>query len=375
MPLPAHINALTDDQAVEKIRDCKRQLGERLVILGHHYQRDEIIQFADFTGDSLKLSQRAAEQKSADYIVFCGVHFMAESADILTSDDQIVLLPDMTAGCSMADMADLDQVEDAWQTLQEQIPQSENLVPVTYVNSSADIKAFCGKHNGYCVTSSNCRAIFEAVWSKNPEARILFLPDEHLGRNTAYDMGIALDRMPLYDPFELLGAITPEQYQTAKVVLWKGFCSVHGEFNVEQIQKARAEEPDINVIVHPECTFDVVQMADDSGSTSKIVQVINAAPAGSSWIVGTEINLIKRLAQEMKGKNIRVRSLSGKACPCSTMYRIDLPHLAWIMENVVSHSNDPQNTKLPNRILVETDTKKFARLALDKMMELSTCTV
>jgi len=371
MPLPAHINALTDDQAVETIQDCRRQLGDRLVILGHHYQRDEIIQFADFTGDSLKLSQRAAEQTGADYIVFCGVHFMAESADILSGDHQAVLLPDMTAGCSMADMADLDQVEEAWETLLEQVPHPEALVPVTYVNCSADIKAFCGKHDGYCCTSSNCRLIFESIWSKNPEARIFFLPDEHLGRNTAFEMGIALETMPVYDPFEPLGAITPEQYQKSKVVLWKGFCSVHGEFTVEQIQKARDAEPDIHVIVHPECTFDVVQMADDNGSTSKIVQIINAAPAGSSWVVGTEINLIKRLAEELKEKNIKVRSLSGKACPCSTMYRIDLPHLAWIMEQLVRHSEDPQNTKLPNRITVEGETQKFARLALDRMMELS----
>ena len=370
MPLPTHITQMTDEQAVVNIYRCKAQLADRLVILGHHYQRDEIIQFADFTGDSLKLSQRAAEQDKADYIVFCGVHFMAESADILTSDEQIVLLPDMTAGCSMADMADLDQVEEAWQTLQEQLAQPEKLVPVTYVNSSADIKAFCGKHNGYCCTSSNCRAIFEAIWSQQPDAVILFLPDEHLGRNTAFEMGVALESMPIYDPFEPLGAIDEGQYRSAKVVLWKGFCSVHGEFTVEQIEKARAEEPDIHVIVHPECSFDVVQMADDSGSTSKIVQVINAAPNGSSWIVGTEINLVNRLAEELKEKHIKVRSLSGKACPCSTMYRIDLPHLAWIMENVVRHSQDP-SSKLPNRIVVPEETKKYARLSLEKMMHVS----
>ena len=370
IPLPAEVNRMSESEAAERIWEYKKLLGPRLVVLGHHYQRNDVIQFSDFRGDSLKLSQQAAEQKEADYIVFCGVHFMAESADILTTDEQIVLLPDMTAGCSMADMADFDQVEEAWEVLENNLPDIDKVIPVTYVNSSAAIKAFTGKHKGICCTSSNCQAIFETVWQENPEAIIFFLPDEHLGRNTAHAMDVSLNRMQLYDPFEIDGAITPEQFANAKVVLWKGFCSVHGEFNVDQIEKIRSEDPAVNVIVHPECTFDVVQAADDSGSTSKIVKVLEAAEPGSSWAVGTEINLIKRLAEQVKDKNIRVRSLSGKACPCSTMYRIDLPHLTWIMQKVAQHSQDPSTT-LPNQIKVDPETRKWAKRALDRMMDIS----
>lgn len=370
MPLPSEVNRMSESEAAERIWEYKKLLGPRLVVLGHHYQRDDVIQFSDFRGDSLKLSQQAAEQREADYIVFCGVHFMAESADILTTDEQIVLLPDMTAGCSMADMADFDQVEEAWEVLENNLPDIDKVIPVTYVNSSAEIKAFTGKHKGICCTSSNCQAIFETVWQKNPEAIIFFLPDEHLGRNTAHAMDVPLNRMRLYDPFEIDGAITPEQFANAKIILWKGFCSVHGEFNVDQIEKIRSEDPAVNVIVHPECTFDVVQAADDSGSTSKIVKVIEAAEPGSNWAVGTEINLIKRLAEQVKDKNIRVRSLSGKACPCSTMYRIDLPHLTWIMQKVAQHSQDPSTT-LPNQIKVDPETRKWAKRALDRMMDIS----
>lgn len=370
MPLPSEVNRMSESEAAERIWEYKKLLGPRLVVLGHHYQRDDVIQFSDFRGDSLKLSQQAAEQREADYIVFCGVHFMAESADILTTDEQIVLLPDMTAGCSMADMADFDQVEEAWEVLENNLPDIDKVIPVTYVNSSAEIKAFTGKHKGICCTSSNCQAIFETVWQKNPEAIIFFLPDEHLGRNTAHAMDVPLNRMRLYDPFEIDGAITPEQFANAKIILWKGFCSVHGEFNVDQIEKIRSEDPAVNVIVHPECTFDVVQAADDSGSTSKIVKVIEAAEPGSNWAVGTEINLIKRLAEQVKDKNIRVRSLSGKACPCSTMYRIDLPHLTWIMQKVAQHSQDPSTT-LPNQIKVDLETRKWAKRALDRMMDIS----
>jgi len=370
MPLPSEVNRMSESEAAERIWEYKKLLGPRLVVLGHHYQRDDVIQFSDFRGDSLKLSQQAAEQREADYIVFCGVHFMAESADILTTDEQIVLLPDMTAGCSMADMADFDQVEEAWEVLENNLPDIDKVIPVTYVNSSAEIKAFTGKHKGICCTSSNCQAIFETVWQKNPEAIIFFLPDEHLGRNTAHAMDVPLNRMRFYDPFEIDGAITPEQFANAKIILWKGFCSVHGEFNVDQIEKIRSEDPAVNVIVHPECTFDVVQAADDSGSTSKIVKVIEAAEPGSNWAVGTEINLIKRLAEQVKDKNIRVRSLSGKACPCSTMYRIDLPHLTWIMQKVAQHSQDPSTT-LPNQIKVDPETRKWAKRALDRMMDIS----
>ena len=370
-PLPEHIKAMTEAESVELIAHVKRELGEKLVVLGHHYQRDDVIQFADYTGDSLKLSQLAAAQKQARYIVFCGVHFMAESADILTAPDQVVLLPDLTAGCSMADMADLDQVEDAWEILKENLPLGRHLVPVTYVNSSASIKAFCGRHAGLCCTSSNCQAVFGTVWTDDPNAVIFFLPDEHLGRNTAYGMGVDLKTMPLYDPFALNGDIGTEEFHRCRVVLWKGFCSVHGDFKVEQIEKARSTDDDIRVIVHPECTFEVVQQADFSGSTAKIVEMIQGATAGSHWIVGTEINLVKRLAEQMKDRGITVRSLNGKACPCATMYRIDLPHLAWIMEQVHEHSKDPCAVKLHNQIVVESETKSQARLALDRMMAIT----
>ncbi len=370
MPLPTDVTRMSEAEAVARIWEIKRLLGERLVVLGHHYQRDDVIQFADFRGDSLRLSQLAAEQKDADYIVFCGVHFMAESADILTSEKQIVLLPDMTAGCSMSDMAEIDQVEEAWEALAGHFEDMSQVVPVTYVNSSAAIKAFTGRNGGVCCTSSNCRAIFEAVWAQKPDARIFFLPDEHLGRNTAYAMGVPLDKMPVYDPFDFDGGLTAEQFADSRLILWKGFCSVHGEFTVEQIQKIRAEDPAVRVIVHPECTFDVVQAADDSGSTSKIVKVIGEAAPGNSWAVGTEINLVKRLAAEVADKGIRVRSLSGKACPCSTMYRIDLPHLVWIMEKVLRHSQDP-TVKLVNRITVAPETRAGALLALDRMMDIS----
>ncbi len=368
MPLPSHIKNLTPQASVDLINQHRKELGNNLVFLGHHYQRDDVIQFADFQGDSLKLSQLAAQQTEAKYIVFCGVHFMAESADILTSDDQAVFLPDMTAGCSMADMADLDQVEMAWEDLSQHFPNMSKVIPVTYVNSSAEIKAFTGRNNGICVTSSNCRFIFESVWENDPEATILFLPDEHLGRNTAYEMGVPLDQMPLYDPFAEMGGITDEQYKNSKVILWKGFCSVHAEFNVEQIQEAREKDPDVNVIVHPECGFDVVQAADASGSTAKIVQLIENAEEGSKWVVGTEINLVKRLAQRLEDKHIQVRSLSGKACPCVTMYRIDLPHLTWIIDNIAKHFKDPENTKLYNQIRVPDEIKEQARLSLDRMM-------
>lgn len=370
MPLPADITKMTDEQAAERIHEIRRLLGERLVILGHHYQRDDVIQFADFRGDSLKLSQLAAEQTEADYIVFCGVHFMAESADILTSDRQIVLLPDMTAGCSMSDMAEIDQVEDAWAALSGHFEDMSQVVPVTYVNSSAAIKNFTGRNGGVCCTSSNCRAIFEAVWAQKPDARIFFLPDEHLGRNTAYAMGVSLETMPVYDPFEIDGGLQVEDFQRSRLILWKGFCSVHGEFTVEQIEKVRAADPPVRVVVHPECTFDVVQAADDSGSTSRIVKVIGQAEPGSSWAVGTEINLVKRLGDQMREKGIHVRSLSGKACPCSTMYRIDLPHLVWIMEKVLQHSQDP-TVKLSNQIRVDAQTREGAMLALNRMMEIS----
>ena len=371
VPLPKEFVEMEEAAAVELIFRHKRQLGDRMVFLGHHYQRDEVIQFADYTGDSLKLSQLAAEQEQTDYIIFCGVHFMAESADILTSDKQKVLLPDLTAGCSMSDMADIDQVEEAWETIVEQLGDGVKVVPVTYVNCSAAIKAFCGRHGGVCCTSSNCESIFNWVWGADPRAVVFFMPDEHLGRNTAHGMGIELSKMTVYDPYEPNGGINEEGYQQSRLILWRGFCSVHGEFTLDHIQKARAADPDVNVIVHPECTFDVVQAADDSGSTSKIVKIIRAAQPETSWVVGTEINLINRLAKEMKEHGVRVRSLSGKACPCATMYRIDLPHLAWMIDLVVQHSEGPADAVLQNQIIVEPQTKRLARIALDKMMEIS----
>jgi quinolinate synthase len=368
-PLPGRITNLSDDEAIELINECRSQLGKELVILGHHYQRNDVIQFADFTGDSLRLSQIAGEQ-DAKYIVFCGVHFMAESADILTNDKQTVFLPDMTAGCSMSDMADIDQVEDAWEVFVEQLPNIDRVVPATYVNSSASVKAFTGKNGGVCVTSSNCKAIFAEVWREDPEAVIFFLPDEHLGRNTAYEMGIPLEKMPVFDPFQENGGITAEQYNNAKVILWRGFCSVHGEFNVEQIKEARAKNPDVNIMVHPECNFDVVQAADASGSTAAIIKTLEAAPDHSEWVVGTEINLVKRMAEKLKGRHIKVRSLSGKACPCATMYRIDLPHLAWILENIYQHSQNPE-IALANIIVVPAGDKAQSLIALNKMMTIS----
>jgi quinolinate synthase len=362
---------MSDQQAIERIHRLKQQIGSQMVILGHHYQRDEIIRFADFTGDSLKLSQIAARQKEAEYIVFCGVHFMAESADILTSEKQKVILPDMTAGCSMADMAQIDQVQDCWDCLREQLPHPEKLIPVTYVNSSAAIKAFCGQYNGTCCTSSNCRAIFEAIWNTDPETTILFLPDEHLGRNTAYQMGVTLDQMAPWDPYEPSGGITKEQFQKSRIVLWKGFCSVHQEFKPEQIQQARREEPDAKIIVHPECCFEVAQQADYVGSTDYIIKTIQAAPPGTRWVVGTEINLVNRLAGQMVAKNIKIRSLSGTACLCETMYRINLPHLCWVLEKLADHIQAPQKNPVINQITVEEKIKNNARLALQKMLEIT----
>ncbi len=371
IPLPEKYETMDSDAAIRQIRTRKEQIGSTLVILGHHYQRDEIIQFADFTGDSLKLSQIAAQQKEAEYIVFCGVHFMAESADILTSAKQKVILPDLTAGCSMADMAEIDQVEECWHYLEKQISGPNQLIPVTYVNSSAAIKAFCGRRSGMCCTSSNCRAIFEAVWQANPQAKILFLPDEHLGRNTAYRMGIPLEQMALWDPFEPGGGIPAGSFSRKRVILWKGYCSVHQEFTVEQIQKARAAEPQVKVIVHPECCFEVAQAADFVGSTDTIIKTIRAAEPGSSWVVGTEINLVNRLAGEMAAKNVKVRSLSGTACLCETMYRINLPHLCWVLDQIAEHIENPAQVPLVNRIVVEETIKKDARLALQRMLDIT----
>lgn len=347
------------------IAEHKRRFGPRLVILGHHYQQDEVIQFADFTGDSLKLSQLAAEQKDAEFVLFCGVHFMAESADILTADRVKVILPDLSAGCSMADMAAIDQLEEAWTDL-EGLTQ-DTVVPITYVNSSAAIKAFCGGHGGACCTSSNARNVLAwALDGLTPDApvarKVLFLPDQHLGRNTAYAMGWPLDRMALWDPALPQGGLNAEQIRRAAILLWKGHCSVHALFKPEQIDLIRATDPECQVIVHPECDWAVVQKADLSGSTEFIIRTIEQAPAGSKWAVGTEIHLVHRLAARFDGVK-SVRLLAGIQCLCTTMYRIDMKHMLWVLDELAAG-------RVQNQIIVDPETKALARIALERMLAL-----
>jgi len=365
-PLPTAYAEADEQELNARIASAKEQLGARLVILGHHYQRDEVIAFADFTGDSLKLSQTAAEQTQAEYIVFCGVHFMAETADILTSDRQRVILPDLGAGCSMADMADVDQLEDAWGFLNEHA--QTRITPITYVNSSAAIKAFVGRHDGACCTSSNAKMVLEwALQGARPGDdpavghKVLFLPDQHLGRNTAYALGWPLESMVVYNPHRPGGGLTPDQVRTARVILWNGFCSVHQLFKVEQIANLRASGDPWNIIVHPECQWEVCQQADYVGSTEYIIKTVREAPAGTYWAVGTEIHLVGRLMKTLKDK--RVRSLAGPQCSCSTMYRIDLPHLCWALENLVAGN-------VVNQIWVDDETRRWARVALDRMLAL-----
>jgi len=354
-PIAPHYAALSQAELEERIAARKRELGSRLVILGHHYQQQEVIQFADFTGDSLKLSQIGAEQKEAEFIVFCGVHFMAESADILTGDNVRVVLPDLSAGCSMADMADIDQVEDAWAFLAEECGVEP--IPITYVNSTAAIKAFCGGHGGACCTSSNARAMLE--WAFRQGEKVIFLPDQHLGRNTAYAMGIALDEMVVYDPQLPSGGLTPTQVRDAKVILWKGHCSVHGLFTPEQCDEIRRIDPGFQVLVHPECSWEVVQMADLAGSTEYIIKTVREAPAGSKWAIGTEIHLVDRLVREHDDKTIR--SLAGIQCLCTTMYRIDLKHLLWSLDELAAG-------RVANEIRVDPETSNLAQIALNRML-------
>ena len=355
-PLPARYAALTEDQMADAILERKRTLGSRLVILGHHYQQDEVIRFADFTGDSLKLSQVGAQQKEAEFIVFCGVHFMVESADILTNDGVAVILPDLSAGCSMADMAELDQVEDAWEFLVGEC--GADLVPITYVNSLASIKAFCGGHGGACCTSSNARMVLE--WAFTRGEKVIFLPDQHLGRNAAHAMGVPFDQMVVYDPQAAYGGLTPAQVRDAKVVLWRGHCSVHGLFTPEQCDEVRRSDPDLRVLVHPECSREVVQKADMSGSTEFIIKAVREAPPGSKWAIGTEVHLVNRVANEHPDKSIR--SLAGIQCLCTTMYRIDLKHLLWSLDELVGG-------RIVNRIRVDPETKRLALVALERMLE------
>jgi quinolinate synthase len=399
-PLPPIYNQLSDAELRVRIQLARETLGQKLVILGHHYQQDAVIEFADFTGDSFELSRRAADQKNAEYVIFCGVHFMAESADILTDSRVSVILPDLGAGCSMADMANLDQTLDCWAQLQEHCPD-QLIVPITYMNSSAAIKAFVGEHGGAVCTSSNCRNVLEWAMgggqgdketgrqgdgelasssialspglpvslspcssvpaSLRPSLRrkVLFFPDQHLGRNTAHSMGYPLEKMIVWDPREDLGGNTPQQIRDADFVLWKGHCSVHQLFRPEHVDQVRAKYPNMKVMVHPECRFEVVEKADLAGSTAYIVRQIEAAPPGSEWAIGTEVHLINRLAREHPEKKIIV--LSDCQCLCTTMYRIDPPHLCWAIENLVEG-------KVVNQIKVDEKTRKWATVALQRML-------
>ncbi len=346
-----------DDTLDDRIAAAKGKLGSDVVILGHHYQRDEVVKFSDFRGDSLKLSQQAS-QAHGKYIVFCGVHFMAESADILRRDRQIVVLPDLNAGCSMADMADIGQVELCWDELGS-VLDTNKIIPVTYMNSTAAIKSFTGEHGGSVCTSSNAAAVMK--WAFARGEKVLFLPDEHLGRNTGYRMGILLDEMVVWDPFQDLGGNTPEALRKAKVILWKGYCSVHQRFTPEHIAKVRKEHPGIRVIVHPECRFEVAQAADEIGSTEGIVKSILASPVGTEWAVGTEIHLVNRLSKEIKDR--KVMSLDPSVCVCTTMFRITPQHLLWALENLAAG-------KVVNQISVDERTREFAKVALDRMLAL-----
>ncbi|WP_433529271.1 quinolinate synthase NadA [Micromonospora sp. CA-263727] len=356
---PGDLPAPSDPDLVARATAAKAALGDRVFVLGHHYQRDEVIQFADVTGDSFKLAREAAARPGAEFIVFCGVHFMAESADILTSDAQRVILPDLAAGCSMADMAVLSQVENAWDVLTE-LGVAERTVPVTYMNSSADIKGFVGRNGGVVCTSSNAKRALE--WAYQQGEKVLFLPDQHLGRNTAVlEMGFSLDDCVLYDPHKPGGGLTPERLRDARMILWRGHCSVHGRFTLESVNDVRERVPGVNVLVHPECRHEVVNAADLVGSTEYIIRTIDAAPAGSAWAVGTELNLVRRLALAHPDK--QVMFLDRAVCYCSTMNRIDLPHLVWALEELAAG-------RVVNQITVDPDTAHHARVALDQMLAL-----
>ncbi len=358
---PGDLPAPSDPDLVARARAAKEALGERVFVLGHHYQRDEVIQFADVTGDSFKLARDAAGRPEAEYIVFCGVHFMAESADILTSSEQIVVLPDLAAGCSMADMARLAQVEDCWDALAD-AGIAESVVPITYMNSSADIKAFCGRNGGAVCTSSNADVALEWGFAQKSDAKVLFLPDQHLGRNTAVlKLGMTLEDCVVWDPRRPGGGVSPEDLAAARMILWKGHCSVHGRFSADVVDELRAKRPGIQVIVHPECTHDVVTRADLVGSTEFIIKTIEAAPAGSVWAVGTELNLVQRLAREHPDQEIAF--LDRNVCYCSTMNRIDLPHLVWALESLV-------DGVVVNRISVDPHTEHHAQIALQRMLDL-----
>jgi quinolinate synthase len=351
-----HYLSQPDHTMDERIRVAREKLATDVVLLGHHYQRDEVIRFADFTGDSYKLSKIASET-DAKFMLFCGVHFMAETADVLGRPWQQVILPDLNAGCSMADMAEIGQVEDCWDSLARQVT---NVIPLTYMNSAATIKAFCGERGGLVCTSSNARGAFE--WAFARGEKILFLPDQHLGRNTAFAMGIPLSEMVIWDPYQINGGVTPDRLKAAKVILWKGHCSVHQRFLPEHVDRVHREEPGMQVIVHPECRWEVCQKADIIGSTEKIIEAIEKAPEGASFAVGTEIHLVNRLAKRFAPLGKRVITLDDAGCLCTTMYRISPQHLAWALENLVAG-------RVVNRIKVEDDVKQWARVALDRMLE------
>ena len=358
-----HYLVQPDETMDARIGAARARLGAQAVVLGHHYQRDEVIRFADFTGDSYKLSKSAAES-NARYMVFCGVRFMAETADILARPWQQVILPDLNAGCSMADMAEIGQVEDCWESLakaQGSRFEVQGIIPLTYINSAAEIKAFCGERGGLVCTSSNARAAFE--WAFRRAGKVLFLPDQHLGRNTAFAMGLPLNEMVVWDPYQINGGVTPERLRAARVILWKGHCSVHQRFLPEHVYRVRREEPGMQVLVHPECRWEVCQKADALGSTERIIELIEQAPQGSSFAVGTEIHLVNRLAERFRSQGKRVITLDESGCLCTTMYRISPQHLAWALENLI-------DGRVVNRIQVDNGVKHWARVALDRMMEI-----
>ncbi len=368
-PLPERYLRLSDDEMDARIAAAKQTLGERVVILGHHYQRDEVIKFADYIGDSLKLSRAAASRGEAEFIIFCGVHFMAESADILRAPHQKVLLPDLAAGCSMADMAAPDQLEVCWRELGEMGVRTDavensraGVVPVTYINSTAGVKSFVGTHGGIVCTSTNAAEVMTWAWERGD--KLLMLPDQHLGRNTAFKMGVPLDEMVVWDPDEVWGGLQPEQVRKAKLILWKGFCSVHTRFTVAQVDAFRKQYPDGLVVAHPECTFDVVQAADRSGSTEYIINVVKDSPKGSVWAVATEVHLVNRLRHEVEPDRT-VITLDPFGCLCSTMFRVSPNHLLWILEGLVEG-------QIHNQIIVPDEQKHGAQLALDRMLAVKT---
>jgi quinolinate synthase len=352
--------AMPDHTMDERIAAARAKLGKTTVLLGHHYQRDEVIRFADYTGDSYKLS-KIASQSEAEYLVFCGVHFMAESADLLGRDEQKVILPDLNAGCSMADMAEIGQVEACWDTILQAGIGPDEILPLTYMNSAAAIKAFCGERGGLVCTSSNADKAF--AWAFARAEKILFLPDQHLGRNTAVTMGIPLDQLAVFDPFQVNGGLTAAQLRAAKIILWKGHCSVHQRFLPQHVDAVRAKYPGIRVIVHPECRHEVCRKADGIGSTERLIRYVSEAPEGSMFAIGTEIHLVNRLAKEFAPKGKKIITLDDTGCLCTTMFRISPQHLAWALENLVEG-------RIVNRIKVRDDVKQWARVALDRMLQI-----